>query len=192
MHKLVKNADYTLQETNVGELPKNMGYSNNGGYTMDKSEYYRLLELQNKFAQQTENGVIIHDIAEPFASRVKEYSSLIENTENNILLLEKIIDGIKKYPSLERCNTIVYYKETCISLAVSEEKTLFTTFKIEPTQFTSEKAEEICEKVTNGHGDHPIMGSKLQYSEDRLALCKKDLLNFNLIKKAIINNVVCG
>ena len=71
MHKLVKKANYTLQETNVGQLPANMGYSNNGGYTMDKGEYYRLLELQNKFAQQTENGIIIHDIADPEATEIK-------------------------------------------------------------------------------------------------------------------------
>jgi hypothetical protein len=57
MHKLVTNADYAIQETNVGQLPQNMGYSNNGGYTMDKKEYYSLLENQNKFAQQTENGI---------------------------------------------------------------------------------------------------------------------------------------
>jgi hypothetical protein len=191
MHKLVKNADYTLQETNVGELPKNMGYSNNGGYTMDRSEYHYLLEMQNKFAQQTENGIIIHDIAEPMATNIKEYSYLIKKTEKTIELLEKIIDGIEKYPSLERCNTIVYYKETGISVGVDKEKKPFLQIVSEPTQFTSEKAEEICTKVTNGHGDHPIMGSKLQYSEDFLALCKKDLSNFHLIKKAIINNVVC-
>ena len=191
MHKLVKNADYSLQETNVGQLPKNMGYSNNGGYTMDKSEYYYLLEMQNKFAQQTENGIIIHDIAEPVATNLREYSSLIETTQKNIQLLEKIIDGVEKYPSLERCNTIVYYKETCLSIGVDKDKKIYLGMAIEPTQFTSEKAEEICTKVTNGHGDHPIMGGKLQYSEDRLALCKKDLQTFILIKKGLINNVVC-
>jgi hypothetical protein len=125
------------------------------------------------------------------ATNIKEYSYLIKETEKTIELLEKIIDGIEKYPSLERCNTIVYYKETGISVGVDKEKKPFLQIVSEPTQFTSEKAEEICTKVTNGHGDHPIMGSKLQYSEDFLALCKKDLSNLHLIKKAIINNVVC-
>jgi len=96
MHKLVKNADYTLQETNVGQIPSNMGYSNNGGYTMDRAEYHYLLEMQNKFAQQTENGIIIHDIAEPMATNIKEYSSLIETTEKNIYLLEKMLEIYKK------------------------------------------------------------------------------------------------
>lgn len=191
MHKLVKNADYSLQETNVGQLPKNMGYSNNGGYTMDRSEYHRLLEMQNKFAQQTENGIIIHDIAEPVATNIREYSSLIESTKKNIQLLEKIIEGIEKYPSLDRCNTIVYYKETCLSIGVNQDKEPCIRLVVEPVQFTSEKAEEICTKVTNGHGDSPIMGSKLQYSEDRLSLLKKDLEMFMLIKKGIIDNVVC-
>ena len=117
---------------------------------------------------------------------------MIENTKNNIQLLEKIIDGIEKYPSLDRCNTIVYYKETCISVGVDKDKKINLRFALEPTQFTSEKAEEICKNVTNGHGEHPIMASKLQYSKDHLALCKEDLSNFSLIKKAIINNVVCG
>ena len=191
MHKLVKNADYSLQETNVGQLPPNMGYSNNGGYTMDRSEYHRLLEMQNKFAQQTENGIIIHDIAEPVATNIRKYSTLIESTKKNIQLLEKIIEGIEKYPSLDRCNTIVYYKETGISVGVDKDKKLYLGMAIEPTQFTSEKAEEICTKVTNGRGDSPIMGSKLQYSEDRLSLLKKDLEMFMLIKKGLIDNVVC-
>jgi hypothetical protein len=192
MHKLVTNADYAIQETNVGQLPQNMGYSNNGGYTMDKKEYYSLLENQNKFAQQTENGIIIHDIADPFATNIKEMSSIIEFTEKSISQLEKIIDNIKKYPCLERCNTIVYYKETCISLGVDNNKQICTTMSIEPTQFTSEKAEEICQKVTNGHGDSPIMGSKLQFSEDCLVSKFKTLEIFVSMKKRYIKNVVCG
>lgn len=96
MHKLVKDADYSLQETNVGKLPHSVGYSNNGGYTMDRSEYYYLLEMQTKFAHQTENGVIIKDIAEPVATNIKEYSCLIKNTEKNIHLLEKILEIYKK------------------------------------------------------------------------------------------------
>ena len=35
------------------------------------------------------------------------------------------------------------------------------------------------------------MGSKLEYSEDRLSLLKKDLEMFMLIKKGLIDNVVC-
>lgn len=96
MHKLVKNADYTLQETNVGKLSDSVGYSNNGGYTMDRAEYYHLLEMQTKFAHQTENGVIIKDISEPVAANIREYSSLIESTEKNIHLLEKILEMYKK------------------------------------------------------------------------------------------------
>lgn len=192
MHKLVKNADYNLQETNVAQLPKNMGYSNNGGYTMDKKEYYSLLESQNKFALQTENGVIIHDIEEPFATNIKEMSKIIKFNEESIAKVEKIIDNIKKYPCLERCNTIVYYKETCISLGVDENKELCTKIAIEPTQFTSEKAEEICQKVTNGKGESPIMGSKLQFSEDYLASKLKTLEMFISLKNQYIKNVVCG
>jgi hypothetical protein len=50
----------TNKETNVAQLPHNVGYSIKEGYTMEKSEYYRLLEAQGKKIEYTPNGVIIH------------------------------------------------------------------------------------------------------------------------------------
>ena len=48
------------KETNVAQLPQNVGYSIKGGYTMQKSEYHRLLEAQGKKIEYTPNGIIIH------------------------------------------------------------------------------------------------------------------------------------
>lgn len=190
MHKLVTNANYLIQETNVAQLPKNMGYSNNGGYTIAKKEYYSLLESQNKFAHQTENGIIIQDIAEPMATHIREMSKMIKDIEDDISTLEKTITNIQKYPALERCNTIVYYENTGLSFGVDEEKKLFIRYTKEPTQFTSEKAEEICKNVTNGRGESPIMGSKLEFSEALLKNCKDKLNIFLNLKHKFIENVV--
>jgi hypothetical protein len=44
----------------TSQIAKNVGYSNNGGYTMTKSEYYRYLEAIGKRIERTPNGVIIH------------------------------------------------------------------------------------------------------------------------------------
>jgi hypothetical protein len=50
----------TNKETNVAQLPQNVGYSIKEGYTMEKSEYYRLLVAQGKKIEYTPNGIIIH------------------------------------------------------------------------------------------------------------------------------------
>jgi hypothetical protein len=189
MHKLVDKANYQIEETNVGELPKNMGYSNGGGYTMDKEEYYRLLELQGKYAQKTENGVIIHTLNEETKKAVEGLNLLIYNNELSINTLEKTIDNINKFPTLERCNTIAYFEENCLSVGVKDNKPIIK-FSLEPTQFTEEKAKEICEKVTNGHGKHPIMGSKLDFSVNALEIIK-DMINALLeLKQKVIENAL--
>jgi hypothetical protein len=189
MHKLVDKANYQIEETNVGELPKNMGYSNGGGYTMDKEEYYRLLELQGKYAQKTENGVIIHTLNEETKKAVEGLNLLIYNNELSINTLEKTIDNINKFPTLERCNTIAYFEDNCLSIGVKDNQPIIK-FSLEPTQFTEEKAKEICENVTNGHGTHPIMGSKLDFSIKALGY-HKDLLNGVLeIKKRVLENAL--
>jgi predicted metal-dependent TIM-barrel fold hydrolase len=189
MHKLVDKANYQIEETNVGELPKNMGYSNGGGYTMDKEEYYRLLELQGKYAQKTENGVIIHTLNEETKKAVEGLNLLIYNNELSINTLEKTIDNINKFPTLERCNTIAYFEENCLSVGVKDNQPIIK-FSLEPTQFTEEKAKEICEKVTNGHGKHPIMGSKLDFSVNALGIIK-DMINALLeLKQKVIENAL--
>jgi predicted metal-dependent TIM-barrel fold hydrolase len=185
MHKLVDKANYQIEETNVGELPKNMGYSNGGGYTMDKEEYYRLLELQGKYAQKTENGVIIHTLNEETKKAVEGLNLLIYNNELSINTLEKIIDNINKFPTLERCNTIAYFEENCLSVGVEDNKPIIK-FSLEPTQFTEEKAKEICEKVTNGHGTHPIMGSKLDFSVKALEVIKSMINALLELKQKVI------
>lgn len=48
------------KETQVANVQSSVGYSNNGGYTMTKSEYYRYLEAIGKRIERTPNGVIIH------------------------------------------------------------------------------------------------------------------------------------
>jgi hypothetical protein len=48
------------KETQVSNVPSSVGYSNNGGYTMNKAEYYRYLESIGKRIERTPNGVIIH------------------------------------------------------------------------------------------------------------------------------------
>ena len=48
------------QKTNTNKINGNVGYTNNGGYTMPKAEYYKLLEAQGKKIEYTPNGVIIH------------------------------------------------------------------------------------------------------------------------------------
>ena len=53
-------AQRSTQKTQVAKLPQNVGYSIKEGYTMEKSEYYRLLEAQGKKIEYTPNGVIIH------------------------------------------------------------------------------------------------------------------------------------
>jgi hypothetical protein len=189
MHKLVDNANYQIEETNVGELPKNMGYSNGGGYTMDKEEYYKLLELQGKYAQKTENGVIIHSLNEETKKVVAGLNYLIDNHVLSINMLEKIIDNIQKFPTLERCNTIAYFEENCLSVGVEDNNPIIK-LSLEPTQFTEEKAKEICEKVTNGHGTHPIMGSKLDFSVRALAYHKELLNDILEIKKIGIENAL--
>ena len=54
------NAQIKETKTNVAQLPQNVGYSIKGGYTMQKSEYHRLLEAQGKKIEYTPNGIIIH------------------------------------------------------------------------------------------------------------------------------------
>jgi hypothetical protein len=152
---------------------------------MDKEEYYRLLELQGKYAQKTENGVIIHTLNEETKKVVEGLNLLIYNNELSINTLEKTIDNINKFPTLERCNTIAYFEENCLSVGVEDNKPIIK-FSLEPTQFTEEKAKEICEKVTNGHGTHPIMGSKLDFSVKALEVIKSMINALLELKQKVI------
>jgi hypothetical protein len=120
---------------------------------------------------------------------INQYQKALVNTQKKLRVVENQIKMNNTGTMLEKCNCIVGWDDTLLTIEADEDRKPRITFKSLPTQFTKEMAMEICKNVTNGHQIHPRIFTIKEYYEKNKEYLEKQLAEIELIIDALECNL---
>lgn len=110
-----------------------------------------------------------------FTNTADIITDMIAKCQKNLEAAQSQLRMIQSALCLERCNSICVFPGTGLTIQAGADGKPEISPKLFATQFEPATAKEICEKVSNGHGVHPVIMSPVQYYTFQVEICERDL-----------------